>query len=81
MLGDRGSGPSDNPLTTSDDLGRVTQPPPLESDVNRSVTPKRRGWLVLVAVATTAILAAGHWGSPLTAHHCRHQHAHPGRYR
>lgn len=59
MPGDDGPGPSDDPLTAAGDLGRATQPPPLESDVSRSVTREWRGWLVLVGAAVAAILAAG----------------------
>jgi hypothetical protein len=60
--GDRGPGRIGDPRTAADELGRATQPPPLEPDVSRSVSPNRRGWLVPVAAAAAAILAAGTLG-------------------
>jgi hypothetical protein len=57
--GDRGPGPSDDPLTAAGEIGRATPPPPLESDVSLSVTPKWRGWVVPVAVTVAVILNVG----------------------
>lgn len=62
MPGDRGPGLIDDPRPAAGELGQATQPPPPESDVSRSVTPKRRGWLVPVSAAAATILAAGALG-------------------
>ncbi|MEV8504607.1 hypothetical protein AB0368_07215 [Actinoplanes sp. NPDC051475] len=57
--GDHGPELIDDPRTAASELWQVTQPPPRESDVSRSVTRKRRGWLVPVGAAAATILAAG----------------------
>ena len=52
----------EDPFTAADDLGRATQPPPPEPDVNRSMTPKRRRRLLPLGAVAAAILAAGTLG-------------------
>jgi hypothetical protein len=61
MSGDHEPVLLDDAHSATDELGEATQPP-LELDLNRSVTSNRRRWLVPVVAAAATLLAAGALG-------------------